>query len=517
MHKVEHMMLIAPKREIKHVDRRNDITNLLILVIIASVLGIYLITTTVVISKDGVMYIELAKFFLKEPVRVVQERFFGYIFLVFAAHKFTLAFGAGSSILTWICAAQSVTLLCRVLAMIPLYFIGKLLVGSRWSFWAILILIILPYPAKFGCDVLRDWPHILFLATGFLCLLWGAEYGKWWLFTVAGLAAGFGHMIRPECVQLMIYGSVWILIRFFVPRYNMNRRQLLYALIVLFIGFAISAGPYMKARGQILPDRVKIYLNASSGWDSENAPSSKTETNPNVSTASNLPVRISKAIGKIAGEMSDNLMYYFVLALVIGALMRIRRRFQLKDIEKFFMSAFICVNIAMMIILYDAYQYLSRRHCLPLVVFLIFYIPAGLNMQAQWLKDKFSKGQLQTNRQSWGGFLALLAVGVVICIPKLLRPIGIDKWGFRSAAIWLNENTDLEEVIAVPDPRITFYAERKGLTYIKDVPKEAGYVVRIVQNRFEGEDAVGIGQARYSIQVDKRKKDTKRLLIYKTP
>ncbi|MFC1634960.1 glycosyltransferase family 39 protein [Planctomycetota bacterium] len=507
----------AVERETKHIDRDNDIKNLFILIFIASVLGIYLITTTVVISKDGVMYIELAKVFSTEPMHVIKERFFGYSLLIFTAHKLALACGTGSSVLTWTYAAQSITLLCRILALIPLYFIGKRLVGSRWSFWAIFILIILPYPAEFGSDVLRDWPHILFLAAGFLCLLWGAEYGKWWMFAGAGLAAGFGHMIRPECAQLVVYGAAWILVRLFAPRHNMNRRELLYALIVLFIGFAVPAGPYMKARGRILPEKVKVYINASAGWESKNAPESDTENGLNVSAASSLPGGIVKAIGKIAGEMSDNLMYYFVPPLVIGALMRIRRRSAIKNIEKFFIPAFICVNVAMMIILYDAYQYLSRRHCLPLVVFLIFYVPTGLNIQAQWLRDRFSKSRSQTNRQLRGWFFALLVVGVGICMPKLLRPIGVDKWGLRAAATWLKENTGPEDVIAVTDSRITFYAERKGLTYTTEAPKEAGYVVRITKDESEGKDVGGMGQEQYSVQVDKRRKDTKRLRIYKTP
>lgn len=43
---------------------------------------------------------------------------------------------------------------------------------------AILILIFLPSSAKFVCDVVREWPYLLFLATGFFFLLWGARKGN---------------------------------------------------------------------------------------------------------------------------------------------------------------------------------------------------------------------------------------------------------------------------------------------------------------------------------------------------
>jgi 4-amino-4-deoxy-L-arabinose transferase-like glycosyltransferase len=108
-----------------------------------------------------------------------------------------------------------------VLALIPLYFLGRLFVGPRQGFFAILILVFLPYPAEFGSDVIRDWPHILFLATGFLLLVLGGRRGKWWLLGFVGLAAGMGYMIRPECAQLVVYGLLWLLARLLRPKPEM--------------------------------------------------------------------------------------------------------------------------------------------------------------------------------------------------------------------------------------------------------------------------------------------------------
>jgi hypothetical protein len=71
----------------------------------------------------------------------------------------------------------------------------------------------------------------------------------------------------------------------------------------------------------------------------------------------------------------------------------------------------------------------------------------------------------------------LLVIGIVICVPKLFRPIRIEKKGYRLAAEWLKENTTKEDVIAVPDIRISFYAERKGVSQYE---KGAKYVVKEV-------------------------------------
>ncbi|MEK7993495.1 MAG: glycosyltransferase family 39 protein, partial [Planctomycetota bacterium] len=356
----------------KNTERWDDIVNLLILILAASAIGIWRIAAGVLISKDGVTYIELAQRFPSEPLNVIKGLFFGYPFLVFSAQKLAAAFGAPSSALAWAYSAQSVTLLCRVLALIPLYFIGKLLVGARRSFWAVAVLIILPYPADFGSDALRDWPHVLFLAAGLLFLLWGAKEGKWWMFAGAGMAAGIGHMVRPECGQLVVYGVLWILMRLVAPKPGMNRGTLVGALAALLLGFAIPAAPYMAIRGEILPEKLKEYMTASALRESQRNHEVRIDTGTALWTASGLPVKTVKAVGRLAGEMSDNLMYYFVPALLVGAYARIRRKSEVSDIEKFFIPAFVFLNVLMMIMLYRQWGYISRRHCLPLTVVLIF-------------------------------------------------------------------------------------------------------------------------------------------------
>lgn len=496
-------------------ERRNDITNLLILLLVASTLGIYLIATTVIISKDGVTYIELAKVFSTEPLRVVKGDSFGYSSLIFAGHTLASLFKSDSSVLTWIYAGQSITLICRVLALFPLYFIGKLLVGSRKSFWAIVILIFLPYPAEFGSDVLRDWPHILFLAGGLLFLLRGAERGKGWMFGGVGFAAGLGQMVRPECAQLMGYGVLWMLMRLFVPTQNMNRCKSLCALTLLFVCFAIPTIPYMIARGDVLPEELRPYLCASALWGSEKAQEHEIASNKGISTASNSSWKAIKGIGRLAGEMTENLMYYFVPALALGIYARVRRKHAASVVERFFIPTFVFLNVLMVLLLYMHWGYISRRHCLPLLVILIFYVPSGLELLANGLEDRFSGHRSQAGGNSLRWFFILLVIGMGICMPKLLRPMGVDKWGFRAAATWLKKNTDRDDLIAVPDMRISFYAEREGRQYTSEIPEGARYVVRIVGSEKGEVPLVESEQEEFSVEVDKRERSKKRLLIYR--
>lgn len=461
---------------------KRDFIYLAILLAVAFIIGLYLIATTVLISEDGVFYIEQARKLHTEPLDVIKEHHLGYPFLIFIVHKVIALFSNNQSVNIWIYSAQSVSLLCRLLALIPLYFIGKFLVEARTSFLAILILVLLPYPAKFGSDVLRDWPYILFLTSGFLLLLNGAKRFKCWMFGAAGLLAGLGHIIRPECAQLILYGALWLLIGLFLPKRNMNRTKLLCALFVLLIGFLIPAAPYIKIRGRILLPKAQKHIISSRILESEKTKEQTVDYANKVCTASSLPSDIVKAIGKLVEDISDNLLYYFMPVWLIGIYFRFRKQGPAMEIERFFVPFFVVLNIIVLILVSCNWGYLSRRYSLSLVVLTIFYVPVGLQVLSDWLRGRFGKDRLGSGRNQQLWFLVLFMIGIVICMPKLIKPMRMDKQNYRYVARWLAMNTDDDDLIGVPDKRISFYAERKGLIYNRIVPDKAKYVVALFKD-----------------------------------
>jgi hypothetical protein len=488
-----------------------DIIFLLILSVIALIVGVYLIVTAVLISKDGCIYIEHARNISTDPIGVCRRCSPGYSFIIYIVHQCVTLFGGGISLSTWIYCAQFANLLCRILAIVPLYFIGKFLVGSARSFWAILILIILPAPAVFGSDVLRDWPHILFLAWGFLFLIIGAKQEKWWVFGCAGVIAGFGYIVRPECAQIVIYGLLWLAFGWFWSGYNrMSRTKLVGAMLVLLAGFIFTAGPYQKIAG--LPEKVKYLFSYFDPLLSQRIHNINLNNNNLAYNTAGLPGNISVAVLTLMNEININLFYFFTPPLWIGFYSRFRRELMTTNIERFFVSVFVVFNMSMLIILYCYWQYISARHCLPLVVFLIYYVPVGLEILANWFRNSLFRA-IDVDPKRW--FFVLLAVGLISCLPKIVRPMHIDKQGYRDAAKWLRENTKEEALIAVPDIRITFYAERKILMiYDGHVPEQADYVVGIVGNKNEKPEFDKNAKEEYSTWVDEHKKD-KKLIVYR--
>jgi hypothetical protein len=493
---------------------KQDFIHIAILVTIALVIGVYLIATTVLIAKDGTFYIELAKSIADNPVEAMRNiPSWGYPFLIHLMHKMTGLFYDATSLQGWIISAQAVSLLSKVIASVALYFVGSYFVGSRLSFWGILILSILPDSVEYGSDALSNWPNIMFLAIGFLLLLLGSRFRKNWMFGWAGITTGLGYLVRPECGQVVLYGSAWLLFNLIRPQGKMRRTKAAGALVLLLAGFAIIAIPYMRSKGYVFP-RQGIWK----------FPAMLSMSNDSIGSAFNTNIYLAGlSVGKIIGNetlitnMCETLLYYFIPALLIGCYYYFRK--QSKTLEQtFFAAAFIVVNVAIMLWQSSRQGILSRRYTLALVAFTIFYIPVGFYIIACWLSKKPFKNDVAAEKDIRRWFFILMAVGLGICAVKLVRttPLRWEKQGYRNTAEWLSKNTAPTDIIAVPDKRIAFYAERQGLEYSEQVqvPEQTDYIVRIVR----GEDEkLGFGKdikEEYSTWVDKRKKKGK-LVIYK--
>jgi hypothetical protein len=153
---------------------------------------------------------------------------------------------------------------------------------------------------------------------------------------------------------------------------------------------------------------------------------------------------------------------------------------------------------------------------MPMIVFTVFYIPTGLFIMADRISGINITGNKnkQKNTQNW--FYILLIIGIAICLPKLFKIIGTQRYGYREAAMWLNKNTASTDIIAVPDMRIVFYAERKGLECLENseqILEQADYIVRIVKSE---DEKLGVDKGtkdEYSTWVDK--KESRKLVIYK--
>jgi len=461
----------------------SDAANITVLTVLVLGIGIYLAATTVLIAEDGTYYIEYARRIPAGCAKTIKQMRSppGYPLLIYLAHGPASAFFEAESVRAWILAGQTVSLIGKLMATVALYYLGRSLVGPRAAFWGVLILSILPDSAEYGSDVLSDWPHLAFLAAGLLLLSHGAMSGRAVLFGCAGVVAGLGYLIRPECCQLVLYGTAWLVWGLARRRGQPAATKTLCALVLLLAGFAVTAAPYMLFKGHVFPEQEIGSLPDLSG--AGNGPASQAQAS-DVDIAGRQLAGLASIALPLA-KLCETLMYYFVPALVIG-LGRFLWKRERSAYQAFLVPAFIAVNLVMLAWQSSARGFLSHRHSLPLVAFTALWIPAGMDsisrlvarIGARWL----GVGVPAARRLC---FAALFAVGTVVCLPKLLLPIRRDKESYKAVAWWLRANTGEEDLVAVPDTRIGLYAERDYVIYLEDIPPRARYVVGIFEDKGE--------------------------------
>jgi hypothetical protein len=433
----------------------------------------------------------------------------GLSFMIFFWHRLLSCLGLGGSNLDWVMAGQTLSLICRILSLVPLYYLGKQLVGGRHAFWAVLILIFLPWPAEWGHDVLREWPHLLFLSSGLLMVFLAFTYRRIIFFLLAGLLAGIGQVIRPECAQIIIYALFGLIFSMICPHELMARKKAILGTMLLILGFAIIFVPYVQMRGEILPLKLQKLM----ATDNDTAVFVAPVSIPNATGTQNagfLTVSMDGVINLIQ-TLSENLYYYFFPFMLVGLYLFFRDP-KKNSFNRWFIAGFIVSNFLMYTALYHHWGYISRRHLLPLTAMTVFFVPRGIETVAGlFSRQKADSGGSLNRKKQALIFRGLIIVGILACLPKLAEPLG--KVGFLKAAEYLKQNTPPDAIVAAPDKRITFYAQREGLEYGEQISGQADYIVKVIKEGDGKQDGNENISEVYSTWVDK--KENSKLVIYK--
>lgn len=472
--------------------RIRDTKNILILAVICLIIGLYLMFSAVMVSKDAVTFIDYAKAMRDNPLETIrsQDQHPGYPWLISRAHRLAQIINFNDPLYSWIFTAQAVSLLFRILAIIPLYYLAKLILEERYVFWAMLILFLAPDPAKYGSDALSDWPNLFFLSSALTLLLFAIRNKRVWPYPLIGLLTGMGYLIRPECAQVVLYAGAWLGLTLIWKKYAMTWAKTVLAGLVAVLFFLIPAAPYMMAKGAVFPKKNVLPF-AETSLNIPHLPVSHSHDDTSIENSPAGCLRYTaginfKKIGdtswKIAENISQTLLWFFAFPLAFALLRHfifVRRL----DPERIFLLMVILLNITIMAWLYTRYGYLDRRHTLVLSVLGCLLVPIGLDLWARSLERIFTPHAHLIKSENVGQFwfFLLLMIGFIFYLPNLYRPIHFDKLALKNASEWLMLNSSPEDKIALcggVDGRVTFYARRNGIDCdSRNIPADADIVV----------------------------------------
>ena len=427
-----------------------------LLAAIAAAIGVYLIATTVLVARDGLFYIDQARKLAGDLPGGPVNHLLGFPLMIAACRRILETCGMSSSIDTWIVSAQAVSLLTRLLCLIPVYLIGKRFVGRRRSILGLFILIVLPLPAEWGADALRDFPSLLLLLSSLALLIAGAESRRIWLFAPAGLACGIGIGIREELVQLVFYAILWFAWRFIAARNWSNRGRQAASCLVFLAMVSLPAGLHICASGGHLPVKTTSLLLMLRGAET-------TGTMVPPAAAANEELSVSDASYRIVQMLGGNFHEYFYPFWAVGLVCCLRKKGN--TTAKFFILAMMIGTLALLYVRYFLYfGGLSKRYLLPLSAGTIFFVPEGLRRVGLWL-ERFMRARHEILSRAMRGKVRistiLLVLGIAACLPKLVEPIRWEKRYYLQAAKRIAEVTEPDENVWTFDKRICLYADRR--------------------------------------------------------
>jgi 4-amino-4-deoxy-L-arabinose transferase-like glycosyltransferase len=477
-------MMLLKKELTNKTNNTPYLRDILILLSIALVLGIYLILTTVVISRDSVTYVGRAQWLQDNLARELAYRPSGYELLILLSYRIFYAITGISSVQGWIWAAQGLTLLCKALAVIALYLTGCLITHRKSSFWGCVILLLLPEPAQWGSDVLREWPYLLFLISSVLSLIYGVRKSKAWPLALTGLFAGMGFLICLQSIHLVALGLLILTLLMLKPPKDYLRTKALTAAILLITGFAVPNLVYSLYSGQIINNYLKEYMSKvlpvvsdsatdethtlpSEESDTTIDPESETLTGPDKTDTGTSETEVEGKGGTLPGfayelykDTGELLVWFYLPFWIIGLYLRLRNKAD--PLVRYIIGGLILMGTGMILMRYFYKEAtVTQRWVFPLVALTAFYIYTGIEQVALWAERKKAPNCKQPEK--WTRIL--VAVGILICLFKCFEPLGAGKESYLEAADWISSNTQECDWFYTFDTRIPFYAKRNNLLY----------------------------------------------------
>lgn len=191
------------------------------------------------IDRDGILYLGLARNILAGSFSEALAHPYHPLYSMLIA-------GVGSVIRNLESAGRLISVVLSCLTVVPLFFFGKAVTGTRISFIAGILFALQPYSVRFSVNVMSGPAFLFFLMCAFALGVVGRlnDSRGMYLSFCAGVCAGIAYLARPEgvfAVGLLViwYAAIW------VRDEKSAGAGLLRRVSALVIGFVLVASPYL--------------------------------------------------------------------------------------------------------------------------------------------------------------------------------------------------------------------------------------------------------------------------------
>jgi hypothetical protein len=382
----------------------------------------------------------------------------------------------GNDVVAMQVSAQTASALAGVLLVIPMFLLGRDLVGSRSTFWATALFQCLPASTRVLSDALSEGLWLLLTATALLTALRGFRHQSWIALGFSGVCSGLAYLARPEGVIVAMAIGVVLVGAQFAFRWRRPWSRVLACAASFGLGAIAVGGPYVAIIRHLTNKTTGIEI-LQAALEPEpkqlGQPLKTSEANAGVQTAS-LGVywldarkaergrRLVWGLKAVAGEYIKGFGYFAWLPALVGICCcpgPFRRELGAWAV----FALCLLYTLALWRVAYVA-GYVSERHSLPVLMCGLYWVVDGVD----WLCSRLIRARTRMRaRWRWahpfpareGTFALMVLVGLAgIALPKSLEPLHANRAGFHAAGLWLAENAQPTDAIVDPFAWAEYYA-----------------------------------------------------------
>ncbi len=420
-------------------------------------------------SQDGLKFLRVAREFQSQPWTEViraSDQHPLYPALIAAAEPVVRPLlGRGPD--AWRIAAQLVSALAAIAAMVPLWHFARALFNDQTAMLSALLYALLPATAGIAHETLSDSVALAMFTTALAC-------GENWLRTQrvaaglgCGLAAGLGFWARPEVavvgVVVLTIGGLRSLGRLRRDDATAWLRQSVPSVAAVAVSFLAVVGSYALIKGEV---SEKLALRRATGVASIHDTARRAAPqwlppgldDPRWDFSPKEEGTPREALG-LAGGAALALSRWCEGTCSVLGLIALGAAFWLASGPGSVLAGtFAAVFSAILVRHAATFGYLSDRHVLSLVIVTLPWSAAGLRSASQWLGNRrnWSEPRRARLRAACLGALILAGIGVQS------KPAHASRDGHRAAGAWLASHA--EPTAAVLDTR-GWAAHLSGLSH----------------------------------------------------
>lgn len=472
---------------------RSDVGRLCVLVLIAAGVHWWVVANTAVTARDSVGFARYA-LSLGEPDRPWAEVLRaeahppGYPLAVLTAHR--LLPPSDQPLTDRIpFAAQVASSVAGVLAVFPVYWLGRRLFAPSAGFWAAVLLQLLPVFARDTADGLSDGPFLVCVLSAVACGVWALDRPRVWAGLLAcGVLSGLAYLVRPE--GGLVPAAVGLVSLLRAGRLGFG--NLVVGGSALAVGFLAVGGPYMATIGGFT-NKPAFKAQTAAVPEAVGGPVFARSIPPDTAGGQ----RVWHTARTMGEEWLKAGHYGVAVFAVIGLLLSVRRVWR----EPRFWPPVLYAGGQLIAVAALGFKkgYVSERHLLPVVAVGTLFAAGGLTT---WF-GLWAKVPAVGRVFAWKGWPAALcaALAVVGAVPVFTTRLHADRAGHKEAG------PKLAEAIAALTPEqqagvvvldhyqwCQFFSGRATAAIPPDPPPERQRVVFVV---LEGKEQKREGARRW--------------------